>query len=115
MKTLLLCATAILFTACRRDVPQPDRHRIAAAYADLFTTAIECRRAGADSAQTEARIDSVLSADGTTREEIRSALEWYNEDLQRWKPFFDEVVQILTERSRGGAGVDHGGETRRQR
>jgi hypothetical protein len=86
--------------------------KTAALYADMLDAAVEARRAHLDSTAAGARTDSVLAAYGTSRQEFLSTLEWYNADVGRWKPFWEEVVRVLDERSRANSSQRQGSPDR---
>jgi len=79
-----------------------------AVYADLLVAGVDARKGGLDSAAAVARADSVFKARGLTREQFLAALAWYNDDVVRWKPFWDSVVSVLDDRTKRG-GEAHPG------
>ena len=99
----LLVLLALSLASCHRDGPsqgQFDQKKFAALYADLLEISMKARRVGSDSTSAARQADSVLATAGVTRGQFEAAMRWYNDDVRRWKPFLDEVVRNLEERTR---------------
>lgn len=96
----LVCLTAVLLLAissCREKqpanvLPEP---KFVSVYARLTTATVTARPVPPDSLGSAQIVDSILALEGVTREQFEATVHWYNEDVERWKPFFDEVVRAL--------------------
>jgi hypothetical protein len=64
-------------------------------YARLTAVTVTARPVPPDSLGSARLVDSILTLEGVTREQFDATVRWYNEDVQRWKPFFDQVVRAL--------------------
>jgi hypothetical protein len=73
-------------------IPEP---KFVSLYAKLTTNSVTARPVIPDSLSPARMVDSVLASEGVTRDQFSATVRWYNEDIRRWKPFFDEVVQAL--------------------
>lgn len=100
MRTTLACFSLILLLAqdsCSSRapsnvIPEP---KFVSVYARLTTATVTARPAPPDSLSSAQLADSILALEGVTREQFDATVHWYNEDVTRWKPFFDKVVQAL--------------------
>ena len=73
-------------------IPEP---KFVSVYARLTTATVTARPVPPDSLGSAHMVDSILALEGVTREQFNATVRWYNQDVTRWKPFFDEVVQAL--------------------
>ena len=73
-------------------IPEP---KFVSVYARLTTASVTARPLPADSLGPARIVDSILTLEGVTREQFEATVRWYNQDVTRWKPFFDEVVAAL--------------------
>jgi hypothetical protein len=98
-KCLFLTCIALLLSqnSCKQKepskvIPEP---KFVALYARLTTASVTARPMPPDSLGSARMVDSILALEGATREQFNATIRWYNEDVRRWKPFFDEVVAAL--------------------
>ncbi|MBP1647766.1 MAG: hypothetical protein H6Q30_1211 [Bacteroidetes bacterium] len=96
---LLLVIASLLLTgtSCRKKepaniIPQP---KFVSVYARLTAATVTSRPVRPDSLSSAQMVDSLLALEGVTREQYNATVQWYNEDVQRWKTFFDDVVAAL--------------------
>jgi hypothetical protein len=98
--TLLPAFAALLLfsqSSCQKKqpadvLPEP---KFVSVYAKLTTATVTARPVPPDSLGSANLVDSILALEGVTREQFNATVHWYDEDVQRWKPFFDEVVLAL--------------------
>ncbi len=102
MKTILPVLVALTIASCTRQPGSAplDRSEFAAVYTDVTVSLWKARRAGADTTVLSRITDSVLALHNTTREQYLATLRWFNEDVERWKGFYDEVSTDLEERAK---------------
>ena len=105
MKHILLLLFTITMTSC--EVQRETTHviepkKFAAIYAELLEAAVRTRQSGTDSVSAAKNTEAVLARSETTREEFQVTVHWYNADVRRWKPFFEEVVKKLEENTKRG-------------
>jgi hypothetical protein len=73
-------------------IPEP---KFVSLYARLTTASVTARPVPPDSLGSVQMVDSILALEGVTRERFNATVRWYDEDVRRWKPFFDQVVAAL--------------------
>jgi len=42
-----------------------------------------------------ARADVILNEAGVSRREVEATVRWFNEDVTRWRGFYDAVVKAM--------------------
>ncbi len=96
---LSLATAALLAGSCSRSQePRPlDQRRFAQLYVQLNRAGVSVRDMGSDTAAARRRADNVLRRAGVSRQEVEATVRWYNEDVTRWKGFFDAVMKVATD------------------
>jgi hypothetical protein len=99
-KRFLLCLAlglSLSIVSCKEKppanvIPEP---QFVSVYARLTTASVTAHPVPPDSLGSARMVDSILALEGVTREQFNATVNWYNKDVTRWKPFFDEVVAAL--------------------
>jgi len=110
MRTLCL-VLPLLVAGCIRPGQEPaplERQTFVAVYADLEATLWKTTRGTSDTIALGRAADSIFAEHHVTRAQYLATLQWYDEDLGRWKGFYDEAGKILEERSRTELMTVHG-------
>ncbi|MCC6397178.1 MAG: DUF4296 domain-containing protein [Bacteroidetes bacterium] len=93
---------AMLFlTSCdagRRPAGVLDQERFVAVYCDLLQQTLRSRNTRADPSTAAANAQAVLDSAGVSRDSYQATYRWYNEDVTRWKAFWEEVTKELERR-----------------
>jgi len=95
---LIIVLASVLFTGCpmsKNPTGTLDRETYLAVYCDLVQESLRGRNVGADPRTASRNAEVVLSKRGITRAQFDSTTSWYNEDVRRWKGFFDDVAKEL--------------------
>ena len=79
----------------KRPVDVLPESKFVSVYARLTSASVTARPVPPDSMGPARVVDSILTLEGVTRDQFNATIRWYNEDVHRWKPFFDEVVLAL--------------------
>jgi len=100
MKIHMFVAVAFMSAlgSCRHEGPPDsliDKPRFVQLYCDLLRNAQRVRDWGQDSVVARRYADSVMASAGITDEQFESTLRWYNEDIERWREFSEEVTRTL--------------------
>jgi len=84
-------------TSCQKKEPTSalPESKFVSVYAKLTSASVTARPVPPDSLGSARMVDSILALEGVTREQFDATVRWYDEDVQRWRPFFDEVVRAL--------------------
>jgi len=107
----IIALPALLLAACTpaRHEPAPlERQSFVSVYADLEATLWRAMRTTSDTLALGRVADSVLADHHVSRPQYLATVEWYNEDLNRWRGFYDEAGKILEERSRSELPTPNG-------
>jgi hypothetical protein len=97
---LLFGLTSLLLfsqTSCQKKQPPdvlPDSTFVSV-YAKLTSATVTARPVPPDSLSSARMVDSILNQEGVSREQFNATVQWYDQDVKRWKPIFDEVVLAL--------------------
>jgi len=92
LSTLLLLQSACQKKQQEAVIPEP---KFVSVYAKLTTASVTAHPVFIDSLGPARMVDSILATEGVTRQQFNATVAWYNKDVQRWKPFLDEVVKAL--------------------
>ncbi len=84
-------------SSCRKKEPANiiPQAKFVSVYARLTAATVTARPVRPDSLSSALMVDSLLALEGVNREQYNATIKWYNEDVQRWKTFFDDVVAAL--------------------
>ena len=106
-------AALLTLTGCtlmHRESTPLERQTFIAVYVDLQTALWSAMRTTADTVVLGVVADSVFARNHVSRDQYRATVRWYNEDVVRWKGFFDDVAKALEERSRNAPVTTAGGK-----
>jgi hypothetical protein len=94
---LFVLMLLVPIASCRqeRDANILPESKFVSVYGRLTTASVTARPPLPDSLARKEFVDSVLALEGVTRDQFETTIRWYNEDVQRWRSFFDEVVRAL--------------------
>ena len=87
-------------TGPRARVLTPDR--FVTIYVDLLESSITKSNVPVDSAAMADSAQAILARDGTSRAEFDSTVAWYNADVRRWRPFYEDVSREIERRIKSG-------------
>ena len=99
--TVLIFAASIAMPCCGNDgnpAGTLSRDTYLSVYCDLLQESLRGRNAGADPRTAKQNAEAVLSKHGVSRAQFDSTTRWYNEDVRRWKGFFDDAARELEQR-----------------
>ncbi len=100
MRTRSLLLFLFLAFSCSGKEPAPPPgviapDRFADLYADLLRNDLPGFAPPGDTLRARGRVDSLLRAYDTTREQVQASVAWYNQDVTRWKLIMDSVTARL--------------------
>ncbi len=102
VKQILIILSTSLIWACSpvsEARPPIEMDRFAGLYADMLLASSTGQQSTRDSSQqTTSQAKSLLPVWNVTPEEYEATLTWYNQDVKRWGPLLEQVVQKLEER-----------------
>lgn len=93
----VLLSTALLGCSASKSPPIPDE-KFAQLYAELLVMAADDSTRALAEAPAGQRADSLLGAAGVSREDYLRTVDWYNEDVTRWRELLARVVALLEHR-----------------
>ena len=92
----VLLSTALLGVCCSaHESPPIPEEKFAHLYAELLVMAADDSTRSMAEAPAGRRADSLLTAAGVTPEDYRTTVDWYNEDVTRWRGLLAQVVTLL--------------------
>jgi len=94
--TLLLLIALSVVESCRRDSPPPDvlaTATFAAVYVALVEEG-EIHRSFGGKHGAPFNADKTLARFGISRDQVEQTIRYYNEDLERWRGLYAEVVKL---------------------
>ncbi len=100
MKTISILLLSLLFLAsCQRSDPSRiPRDRFVQSYADLMEVSALAQQAKLDTAAAAHAVDSVLSKEHVTREQMMASVRWYSRDVHNWNGILEDVSKELDRR-----------------
>jgi hypothetical protein len=98
-RILLPLAACLLAASCGRHEGSRvlGESEFASVYTRLVRGGSSVREVGSDTALARGRAAEILRASGVSREEVEATVRWYNDDVTRWKGFYDEVMRIAAD------------------
>jgi len=94
-----LIMVSVFFIGCRNDDIVEDENKFAAVYVDLV---IVNEKYQGDTLLINSKSDSVYKAHGITGDQYKSTIDYYQENPERWKQFFDKAESYLREKKKEG-------------
>ncbi len=96
---IVLLAAALLLASCGRQAGGRvlDERQFATLYVQLTRAGVSVRDMASDSATARRKADEVLRRAGVSRRDVETTVRWYNEDVTRWRGFFDDVMKIAAD------------------
>jgi hypothetical protein len=82
----------------RRPSGVMDEERFVTVYCDLLQQSLRSRNTRADPSTAAANAQAILDSAGVSRDSYQATYRWYNEDVTRWKAFWEEVTKELERR-----------------
>jgi len=100
-KIIILLSTSLMWACHPASEAHPpiEMDRFAGLYADMLLAPSTGEQSTLDSSQQSTlQAKSVLTVWNVTPEEYEATVTWYNQDVKRWGPLLEHVVQKLEER-----------------
>lgn len=98
---IVLTLSTVAGTGCRSSKNPAgtlDRETYLTVYCDLLQESLRGRNAGADPRTAKQNAESVLAKHGVSRAEFDSTTRWFNQDVARWRGFFEDAAKELERR-----------------
>jgi hypothetical protein len=92
---------AVILCACSKNEPSSetvDRERFESVYIELLDSAQGIRSSPSDSALSPVA-EKILRRHEITGEQFRATVRHYNSDAEKWKDFYETIVQRIAKRS----------------
>jgi hypothetical protein len=98
MRTLLLIISCLSILGCHTTQDRPgiaDRDVYLKTYCDLVQESLRSKNSNADPRTAAANVVGIYRKYGITRSQFDSTTKWFNNDVRRWKSFFDDAAKEI--------------------
>ncbi len=99
VKFILILFLLLSFSSCKRSDPNlVPRDKFVQAYADLMEVSVLAQQGGLDTTAAAHAVDSVLTREDVTREQMMTSVRYYSNDLHVWNGILEDVGKELAKR-----------------